>query len=128
PVDLLSLDRRQQKRKGHRRRIAALNRESSAANLTLEVDAVAIEPRRRPRLQPAPLEAERLQRLGELARRRLARAAGGMLLRSDVHEAVEKRAGGDDQRCARVRVAILERKAGDASVLDEDASRSSDQP
>ena len=41
---------------------------------------------------------------------------------------VEKRAGRDDERAARVRVAVLHREADDASVLDEDAPGSSDQP
>ena len=51
-----------------------------------------------------------------------------MLLGADVHQAVEKRAGRDDQRVARVRVAVLERQADDAAVLDEDAAGPADQP
>ena len=89
---------------------------------------VAIEPRRRAGLQPAPLEAERLQRLGELARRRLAGAAGRMLLGADVDQAVQKRAGRDDERRARVRVAVLDREPGDAAVLDENPAGPADQP
>ena len=68
--------------------------------MPIEIDAVAIEPRRRAGLQAAPLEAERLQRLGQLARGRLAGAARRLLLRPDVNQAVQKRAGRDDQRAA----------------------------
>ena len=43
---------------------------------------------------------KRLQRLGEIARRRLAGAARGPLLRPDVNQAVQEGAGRDDQRVA----------------------------
>ena len=53
---------------------------------------------------------------------------GWMLLGPDVNQAVEKRPGRDDERSARVRVAVLEREPDDAAVLDEDAARPPDQP
>ena len=41
------------------------------------------------------------ERVRQLARRRLAGAAGRTLLVADVHEPVEERAGRDDERAAR---------------------------
>ena len=58
------------------------------------------QPRRRAGLQSPPLEAERLERLRELARRRLAGASRRTLLGADVNQAVEKRAGRHDERLA----------------------------
>ena len=78
---------------------------------------LAVEPRRRAGLQPAPLEAERLQRLREIARRRLAGAAGRPLLRPDVDQPVEERAGRDDQRAAAEALAVFELEPADAPVL-----------
>ena len=101
--DLLDVDRLGEKRKRHRRVVALLERETPVADAAIEIDAAPIEPRRRAGLEPAPREPERLQRLRQLARRRLAGAAGGMLLAADVDQPVEERAGRDDERAARVR-------------------------
>ena len=100
-----------------------LDRERAVCDLPIEVDALAIEPRRRPGLQPAPLEAERLQRFGEVARRRLAGASRRVLLGADVNQPVQERAGRDDERAARVRIAVLQRQSDDAAVLDENPCR-----
>ena len=75
-----------------------------------------------------PIEAERLERLGEVARRRFAGATGRVLLRADVNQAVEKRAGRDRRARGSERVAVLERQTDDAAVLDEDAPGAADQP
>ena len=69
--------RRGQERERHRRLVAALDGKAPVGDLPLEIDARAIEPRRRAGLQPPALEPERLQRFGELARRRFAGAARG---------------------------------------------------
>ena len=66
-----------------------------------------------PGLEPAPREADRLDRFSQIARRRLPRAPGRPLLAADVDQAVQKRAGRDDERAAR-RLAHLELKSGDA--------------
>ena len=74
--DLRPIDGVGQERERHRRVVAAL-RVRSARNRCCRRS----KPRRRAGLQPAPLEAEALQRLGELVRRRLAGAPGRPLLR-----------------------------------------------
>src|SRR5262245_28561921 len=51
-----------------------------------------------------------------------------MLLWTDVNEPVQERAGRDHERAAAVRVAVFERQAGDASMLDENATRAADEP
>ncbi len=109
-VDLRSLDRRGEKRERHRRIVAALDGERARrATCGSKSMLVAIEPRRRAGLQPAPLEAERLQRLRQLARRRLAGAAGRVLLGADVDQAVQERAVVTTSAPARVRVAVFHR-------------------
>ena len=57
-VDLRPTDRARQEREGHRRIVAALDGERSVRDATLEVDARAIEPRRRAGLQPPALEPD----------------------------------------------------------------------
>src|SRR5439155_10881053 len=66
-VHLRTLDRRREKREGHRRRVAAFDDEASLSDLPIEIDAVAIEARRRAGLQASTLEAECLQGFGEVA-------------------------------------------------------------
>src|SRR5207244_10200553 len=83
---------------------------------------------RRACFQPAPRKAERLERLGEIARRRLAGAPGGALLAPDVNESVEERPRRDDERVAAIDVAVLEREPRDAAVLDHDSARLADDP
>ena len=114
-IDLRAIDGRREKRERNRRIVAALDGKDAAGDLTLEIDAVAIEARRRACFQPAPFEAACLQRFRQLPRRRLARAAGGVLLGPDVNQAVEKRAGRDDERAALIRVSVLHRQTDDAA-------------
>ena len=128
-VDLRTIDpvrRETRTAQVDRRRASTVKRSSS--HLPIEVDALPIEPRRCTGLQSAVLEADRLERLCELARRRLAGASRRVLLRPDVNEAVQKSAGGDDQRRARVGVAVFHRQADDASVLNEHATGLAEQP
>ena len=127
-IDLRAIDAVGQERERNRRDVAAFANKRAALNLSVEIDAVAIESRRRAGLQPAPLEAERLQRLGELVRRRFAGATGRTLLRADVNEPVQERAGGDDERAASVVVAVLHADAGDGSRGDKNTSGFSNQP
>src|SRR5262245_62169434 len=51
-----------------------------------------------------------------------------MLLRAYVHEAIQKRAGGDDERSAAAGIAILKGQTDDAVVFDEDAARTANPP
>ena len=69
------------------------------------------------------LEAERLQRLGELARRRLAGAACRMLLRADVDQPVQERSGRHDERRHAYAIAVLHRQPDDPAVLDRESGR-----
>src|SRR5262245_36537148 len=105
-----------------------LDEERAARRLSLEIDAVAIEPRRRTGLEAPPLEAEALERLGQLARRRFAGAPRWKLLGTDVDQAVEKGPRRDDERAAGVRITILCRKTDDASVRGQNPPGASDQP
>jgi hypothetical protein len=84
--------------------------------------------RRRPRLQAAHREADAAQRLGEFARRRLARAARRPPLVADVHQTVQERAGRDHHRAAADGVAVFERQTGDASVLGEHPAGTPEEP
>src|SRR5262249_4879600 len=59
--DLLAVDRRCEKRERNRRIVAVLDRESSGPNLLLEIDAFAIQTRRRSSFQAPPLDPDRLQ-------------------------------------------------------------------
>ena len=88
----------------------------------------AIEPRRRAGLQPAPREAERLQRLREIARRRLAGAARRPLLAADVNQAVEERAGGDDERVAPILSPSSSARPATRPSLDRIAPGPADNP
>jgi hypothetical protein len=65
-VDLRPVDPRSQERKRHGRIVAALEKERSALELPVEIDAAPIQTRRRSGLQTTPFEAKRFQRLGEL--------------------------------------------------------------
>ena len=88
----------------------------------------AIEARRRSGLQPAPLEPERLQRLGEIATTAARRRGRPAAARADVNQTVQERAGRDDERTAAERIAVLQREADDAAVLDENPAGPADDP
>src|SRR2546425_11969456 len=107
-VDLRALNTRSQERKCDRRIIPACKREYAALDLAIEIDAIAVETRRRAGFESSPLEAARLQRFRQLARRRFTCAPGRMLFQTDVNPAVEERASRDHERTTRVRVAILQ--------------------
>ena len=75
-----------------------------------------------PGLQPAPAEPEGLQRLRQAVRRRLAGAPGRPLLAPDVDQAVEERAGRDDQRpAAQMLVPSSSASPGDPPAVEHDA-------
>ena len=63
-----------------------------------EVDGAAIEARRRARLQPRPIQAQRAQLVAQQLRRRLAVASAGIPHLPDVRQAVQKRSRGDHHR------------------------------
>src|SRR5262245_6500363 len=100
-----------QERERDRRIVPRLRDESR------EVDAAPMQSRWGPRLQSSPMEAERFERFGEVARRGLACAPRRTPLGADVYETVEERAGRHDQRVAAVLVTILHHKPGDAAVI-----------
>src|SRR5438445_13598409 len=102
--------------------VAGLDGKTSIGHALIEIDALAMQARRRAGFQAAPREAERLQRLSELARRRLVRAARRALLGSHVHKAVQERSGSYHERATAVARAGLERESGNAPVLDDNAS------
>ena len=78
------------------------------------VDRPPIEPRRRAGLQPASAQAQLLQRLAQQHRRRLATAAGRIVLLATMDQAIQKCAGGD-YNCAGVdHAAVTELDADDA--------------
>src|SRR6266496_2421121 len=96
--DLRTSERAGQKRERHRRLVPVLHGEHAPFHLTREIDAIAIETRRRAGLQPSPLEPVRLERLREIRRRRFPDATRRPLLSTYMDQAVQERAGGDDQR------------------------------
>src|SRR5262245_6199523 len=96
--------------------------------MAIEIDARAIEPRRRSGFQSSPLESTCLERFGERARRRFTDAACWMSLGRGVDETVEKRSSGDDDRTARILVAVLHRQANDLSGVDQKPTGFADQP
>jgi hypothetical protein len=63
---------------------------------------MAIEARGSAGLQAAARKAERFERLGERAGRRLIRAPSRARFWTDVHKAVQERARGDHERVAAV--------------------------
>ena len=93
-----------------------------------EVDAPAIEARGSPGLEPPHLESKRAQRLRQMMRRRFTGAAGRALHITDVHQPVEKRARGHDQRATPDHVAVLKRETNDRSVFDEHLAGALKQP
>src|SRR5439155_11767193 len=107
-VDLRAINRAGQKRERRWRNIAALDEERSVFDSGGEIDAAAIEARRRARLEPPPLEPEGLQRLREFTGRWFARAPCGTLFGTDVDETIQKGARRDDERAATIAVAVLE--------------------
>src|SRR4029453_8873719 len=68
--DLWAIDQIRQKGERNWMHAASLHGERPRRDLAVEVDALASEARRRPGFQAPPLEAERLQRMSEIARRR----------------------------------------------------------
>src|SRR4029079_2578894 len=111
--DLRAIDRAAQEGERHRRIVPAFLREAG------EVDAAAMQPRRRAGLQPSPREAEGLQRFREIARRRLPRTGPGSPVWSAVNQPDEQRDARHDERIAAIALAVLERKARDAAVFHE---------
>src|SRR5580704_11163394 len=93
----------------------------AGSDRAIEIDAVPMEARRGAGLQPAPGEAKRLQRFGQLARRRLACAARRPLLGTDMDETVQECSGCHHDRTARVTRAVLKRQANDPAVLYENS-------
>jgi hypothetical protein len=81
-ANLIPKRRRRVEREWNRHTVAWLLHERAVANTCVEVDASAIETRWRACLQPAHLEAERANRLREIARRRLTMAAGQPVARN----------------------------------------------
>src|SRR6185503_11095859 len=108
-VDLWPFDTGCEERERYRRDIAVFDDEPAARNLTVEVDALTIQARRRSGLQTPPLETHGFERLGQFAGRRFAGSPGRVLFGTDVNEAIEERAGRHDQRRARVGIAVLHR-------------------
>jgi hypothetical protein len=104
-------DRAGHERKRHDRAVATLFGELR------KIDTAAMEPGWRPGLESAHREAAIPQRRRKMRGGRLAGAAGRMLLVADMHQAVEKRAGRDNQRAARHRVAFFERQTSDAIAV-----------
>ena len=86
--DLRRRDPPGQERERHRRVVAMLDFEPGP------VDRPAVEPRRRAGLEPPQRKPARRKRPRQPERRRLADPAGRDLLRADMDEAAEKRAGG----------------------------------
>jgi hypothetical protein len=126
--DLLAFDPRRQERKRYRRLVAALERERAVFDMAAEIDRRAIETGWRARLQAAVFEPERFQRFSEFTRRRFSRPAGWTLLGADMHQTVEERAGGDDQRAAAVPIAVLHRQTADPTAVCENPPGPSEQP
>src|SRR6476469_7785360 len=62
------------------------------------VDGAAIEARRRSRLEPATAQPKLLERFAQKHGGRFTGASGGILLLATVDQAIEKRAGRDDDR------------------------------
>ena len=102
-VEQVTVDLRPVDASRSRTRTAPADRRRAPASKRREVDARAIEPRRRAGLQPAPLEAERLRATprdrATAARRRARRAAA----RGRCGQAVQERPGRDDERAAATR-------------------------
>ena len=115
-ADLAAVDDPAQERERHRRAISRLFFEAA------EVDAGAVEPGRRPRLQPPPRQAQALQRLPQNPGRRLAGPTRRALLRADVDQPVQERPRGHDHRAATGAGAVFELDADDACVLDQDGA------
>src|SRR5690348_15472777 len=63
---------------------------------TRPIDGAAVQPGRGAGLQAASPQAELFKSLAQQHRRRLTRAARGILLLTAMDEAVEERSGGDD--------------------------------
>ena len=83
-----------------------------------KVDAAAVDARRRAGLQPALRQLQLLQPRRQAHRRRVAGAAGGVVLQADVHPAVEEGAGGQHHRLAAEGDARLRDRAHHAVALD----------
>ena len=93
-----------------------------------EIDAAAIEPWRSARLQPAHLEALRADRLSQVRGRRLSVPPRRPLLRSNVNQAVEKRARRHDDSAGVMGIAVFHREAHRPAILDQQAARLAEQP
>jgi len=126
--DLIAPRRRCLKRERNRHAVAAFFDKYAAAHAAVEIDALAIEPRRRAGLQTPHLEAQGTKRLGEIARRRLAVASGRTLLAADVNQSVEECAGRDDERIALMLATVFHRDSDDAASLRQHATGLAEDP
>ena len=100
-------------REGDRHRVAGLDLAA------VEVDRLLPQPRGRAGLEPADLEAEAAEAVGEALRRGLVDAAAGPLQLAAVLQGLEEGAGGDDDGPGRV-VGFLAADADDPAALDEE--------
>ncbi len=83
------------------------------------VDRAAVDARRRAGLEPTDRERQLAQRLGELLRRRIARAAGRVLRKPDVDLAGEERPGRQHDRRGAELEPALRTHADRAAALDD---------
>src|SRR5262245_37008108 len=102
------------------------NGKGAVSHGSIEVDARAIEPRGRACLHPPPGKPKTLERLGELARRRLICPARSALVPANVNQSIQEGARCEDERAAAKRVAVFHRQSDDALALRENATRTTD--
>ena len=106
-LDLRVLDPLGQHRERLRRLVAGLHLDRRP------VDGGAVDPRRRPGLEPAERKAEALQRQRQSDRRRLPDPAGRRLPFADMDQPAQKRPGGQHHRGGRQLPAVLEAQPRD---------------
>ena len=107
--DLLLRQLHRAKAEGRRLRISGLLRKPAP------IDAAAVQPRRCPGLQTASAQAQPFERLPQQHARRLAAAAGGVVLFPAVDQPIKKGAGGNDHGARQHRAAIAQPYAAGGS-------------
>ena len=89
----------------------------------LPVDRRAVEPRRRPGLEPTEREAGRVETSSERNRGGIAEPPGRRPLVAEVNDAAKERAGGQHDGAASDRAAVRQLDPGDCAGCGRDPSR-----
>ena len=108
--------------------VAMFHVEHARFHASSKIDGLPGKPRGGPRLEPAPAHAKVLDRFRQVSRRRFVRSSSWTLVPSDVHQAIQKCPGSDDQRPATEDRSILKRQPRNTAAIENNPASPADDP